>query len=148
MSIESLGLIFASGLRGSAHQCIIPPPKMPEMDPEYEFWHAGMFESCAWLSGVQKIWLYFDTNRCTGLRLFYRFNNSEVIGQTQGEFSREVAFSDEEQICRIWIVQGGRTVENIEFETDATGNKDRKGKSYEIANSTVSADQPLTVGIL
>ena len=105
------------GSRGTDCPNIQPILRMPALGLPYEEESAHFFESCARLSGVQKIRLYSEAGRCTGLQLFHLCGSSEVLGQIQGTYSHELILPHGDIIRWIQIVLRDEQLKHIEFGT-------------------------------
>lgn len=128
--VQSLGAIYAAGSRGSTCPSILPTLASPSLDPGGEF-----SKSAARLSRIQKVWFYYDSDYCIGLRLFYAFGNSDVVGRIQGEYSHELILTHSNPICRIWLIHEGGRLKELGFETEC--NKELREGSHPITESTV-----------
>jgi hypothetical protein len=135
-SIESLGAFYADGALGTGCPSIQRVLQMPRIDPAHAHEHAIYFESCARLSDVQKVLFYYETDHCTGLRLFYFSGYSEVVGRVQSHHSEELTLSDGNALRRIRVIYENQHLKDVKFETDQTEGFS-KDDVYDITETTV-----------
>lgn len=136
LHVQSFGAIYAAGSSG----CVCPSiPPLLSIDQVYETSVQGswrIFESYARLRGIQKIWFYYESDRCTGLRLFYVFGYSEVVGRIRGQYSRELLLPQNEPIERSFVLYEGEKLKNIEFNPRAE-NFQGTGELYMLTEDMV-----------
>lgn len=142
LCIESFGAIYAPGSRGSVCPSILPTPIIPEINLGYDEQITHLFKTRARLSEIKKIWVYYESDHCIGLRLFYRFNFSEVVGRIlQGLDYREIVLCGDDTISRIWITIEDERLRNIEFDIGDEKQSGKSGELYDITESTVSSSR-------
>ncbi|OJJ45687.1 hypothetical protein ASPZODRAFT_509932 [Penicilliopsis zonata CBS 506.65] len=133
LSIESLGAIYAYNSYQPTYHSFHPPPvpriklKTDEVSPE-------SMETCASLWNIQKVRFYYIMGYCTGLWLFYRSGNSEVVGRINEDYSHELILVDDDSLHQIWLTQAEGKIEEIGFSTDS--HMDLEKNNYDITIST------------
>ncbi|RJE18542.1 hypothetical protein PHISCL_09124 [Aspergillus sclerotialis] len=133
MAIESLGVIYAPGVHGSACPVDLPMLAAPRISWDYD----QFYESCARLSDVSKVRFYYDSDRCTGLELFYSFGGREVLGRLQSHYSNQITVANGKKIRGVHFIYEANKLKNLSFETE--GTKALPSGAYNVTGRTVCA---------
>ena len=135
--LRAFGVVYATGSRGSRNASCLPILETPAMPQDFGMSQLHFFASSARLFRIHKIWIYYDAEYCTGLRLFYDCKSSEALGRTIGDQFQEFALHSGDTIRRVRVTftTPKHKIKRIEFETDP---QESPGGTAELFNATES----------